>query len=118
MTYQRKWPIVLLATTISSFTTPFMGSSVNVALPAIGPFHDQPAAFTRVGFHGNRAPGRSQPTVELEVPKSIPQARAGAAFMDWRGESGGRMLRPLGVARKREPPAFGGGVMAGPICRV
>ena len=36
MTYQRKWPIVLLATTISSFTTPFMGSSVNVALPAIG----------------------------------------------------------------------------------
>jgi hypothetical protein len=25
-------------------------------------------------------PGRSQPTVELDVPKSIPQARAGDAF--------------------------------------
>ena len=36
MTTPRKFPIVLLATTISSFTTPFMGSSVNVALPAIG----------------------------------------------------------------------------------
>ncbi len=36
MTAPRKLPIVLLATTISSFTTPFMGSSVNVALPAIG----------------------------------------------------------------------------------
>ncbi len=36
MTTPRKLPIVLLATTISSFTTPFMGSSVNVALPAIG----------------------------------------------------------------------------------
>ena len=35
MTYKRKFPIVLLATTISSFTTPFMGSSVNVALPMI-----------------------------------------------------------------------------------
>jgi len=32
---KRKLPLVLLATTISSFTTPFMGSSVNVALPAI-----------------------------------------------------------------------------------
>ncbi|PKN18731.1 MAG: MFS transporter [Deltaproteobacteria bacterium HGW-Deltaproteobacteria-6] len=32
---KRKLPIVLLATTISSFTTPFMGSSVNVALPMI-----------------------------------------------------------------------------------
>ena len=31
----KKLPIVLLATTISSFTTPFMGSSVNVALPMI-----------------------------------------------------------------------------------
>ena len=36
MTIKRKLPIVLLATTISSFTTPFMGSSVNVALPMIG----------------------------------------------------------------------------------
>ena len=36
MTPKRKLPIVLLATTISSFTTPFMGSSVNVALPMIG----------------------------------------------------------------------------------
>lgn len=35
MTQKRKLPIVLLATTISSFTTPFMGSSVNVALPMI-----------------------------------------------------------------------------------
>lgn len=35
MALKRKFPIVLLATTISSFTTPFMGSSVNVALPAI-----------------------------------------------------------------------------------
>jgi EmrB/QacA subfamily drug resistance transporter len=35
MTLKRKLPIVLLATTISSFTTPFMGSSVNVALPMI-----------------------------------------------------------------------------------
>jgi EmrB/QacA subfamily drug resistance transporter len=35
MTHKRKLPIVLLATTISSFTTPFMGSSVNVALPMI-----------------------------------------------------------------------------------
>ncbi|MHB8138505.1 MAG: MFS transporter [Smithellaceae bacterium] len=35
MTIKRKLPIVLLATTISSFTTPFMGSSVNVALPMI-----------------------------------------------------------------------------------
>ena len=35
MTHKRKFPIVLLATTISSFTTPFMGSSVNVALPMI-----------------------------------------------------------------------------------
>lgn len=35
MTNQKKFPIVLLATTVSSFTTPFMGSSVNVALPAI-----------------------------------------------------------------------------------
>ncbi len=35
MTVKRKFPIVLLATTISSFTTPFMGSSVNVALPMI-----------------------------------------------------------------------------------
>ena len=35
MTNKRKLPIVLLATTISSFTTPFMGSSVNVALPMI-----------------------------------------------------------------------------------
>jgi len=35
MTQPRKLPIVLLATTISSFTTPFMGSSVNVALPEI-----------------------------------------------------------------------------------
>ncbi len=35
MTHKIKFPIVLLATTISSFTTPFMGSSVNVALPAI-----------------------------------------------------------------------------------
>lgn len=32
----KKLPMVLFATTISSFTTPFMGSSVNVALPAIG----------------------------------------------------------------------------------
>lgn len=31
----KKLPIVLLATAISSFTTPFMGSSVNVALPMI-----------------------------------------------------------------------------------
>ncbi len=31
----KRLPIVLLATTISSFTTPFMGSSVNVALPMI-----------------------------------------------------------------------------------
>lgn len=38
MTMKRKLPIVLLATTISSFTTPFMGSSVNVALPMIA--HD------------------------------------------------------------------------------
>ncbi len=38
MTKKRKLPIVLLATTISSFTTPFMGSSVNVALPMIA--HD------------------------------------------------------------------------------
>jgi EmrB/QacA subfamily drug resistance transporter len=36
MTPKKKLPIVLLATTISSFTTPFMGSSVNVALPMIG----------------------------------------------------------------------------------
>ena len=36
MTPKRKFPIVLLATTVSSFTTPFMGSSVNVALPMIG----------------------------------------------------------------------------------
>lgn len=36
MATPKKLPIVLLATTISSFTTPFMGSSVNVALPAIG----------------------------------------------------------------------------------
>ena len=35
MTSKRNLPIVLLATTISSFTTPFMGSSVNVALPMI-----------------------------------------------------------------------------------
>lgn len=35
MTNKRKPPIVLLATTISSFTTPFMGSAVNVALPMI-----------------------------------------------------------------------------------
>ena len=35
MILKRKLPIVLLATTISSFTTPFMGSSVNVALPMI-----------------------------------------------------------------------------------
>ena len=35
MTSTRKLPIVLLATTISSFTTPFMGSAVNVALPMI-----------------------------------------------------------------------------------
>src|SRR5512133_350279 len=35
MIMKRKLPIVLLATTISSFTTPFMGSSVNVALPVI-----------------------------------------------------------------------------------
>lgn len=35
MTRKRNLPIVLLATTISSFTTPFMGSSVNVALPMI-----------------------------------------------------------------------------------
>jgi len=35
MTAKRKFPIVLLATTISSFTTPFMGSSVNVALSVI-----------------------------------------------------------------------------------
>lgn len=35
MTNKRKLPIVLLATTVSSFTTPFMGSSVNVALPMI-----------------------------------------------------------------------------------
>jgi EmrB/QacA subfamily drug resistance transporter len=35
MTHKRKLPIVLLATTVSSFTTPFMGSSVNVALPMI-----------------------------------------------------------------------------------
>lgn len=35
MTTKRKLPIVLLATTISSFTTPFMGSAVNVALPMI-----------------------------------------------------------------------------------
>ncbi len=35
MIIERKFPIVLLATTISSFTTPFMGSSVNVALPMI-----------------------------------------------------------------------------------
>lgn len=35
MTAKRKFPIVLLATTISSFTTPFMGSSVNVALPML-----------------------------------------------------------------------------------
>ncbi|MFZ2419221.1 MAG: MFS transporter, partial [Smithellaceae bacterium] len=35
MTRKRNLPIVLLATTISSFTTPFMGSSVNVALPVI-----------------------------------------------------------------------------------
>ena len=38
MTNKRNLPIVLLATTISSFTTPFMGSSVNVALPMIA--HD------------------------------------------------------------------------------
>lgn len=38
MIMKRKLPIVLLATTISSFTTPFMGSSVNVALPRIA--HD------------------------------------------------------------------------------
>ena len=36
MATPKKLPIVLFATTISSFTTPFMGSSVNVALPAIG----------------------------------------------------------------------------------
>lgn len=35
MANQKKFPIVLLATTISAFTTPFMGSSVNVALPMI-----------------------------------------------------------------------------------
>jgi len=35
MISKRKLPIVLLATTVSSFTTPFMGSSVNVALPMI-----------------------------------------------------------------------------------
>lgn len=35
MISKKKLPIVLLATTISSFTTPFMGSSVNVALPMI-----------------------------------------------------------------------------------
>ena len=35
MTRKSKFPIILLATTISSFTTPFMGSSVNVALPMI-----------------------------------------------------------------------------------
>ncbi len=35
MIMKRKRLIVLLATTISSFTTPFMGSSVNVALPMI-----------------------------------------------------------------------------------
>ncbi|MEE9912095.1 MAG: MFS transporter [Deltaproteobacteria bacterium] len=35
MTLKRKLPIVFLATTVSSFTTPFMGSSVNVALPMI-----------------------------------------------------------------------------------
>ncbi|RPH88635.1 MAG: MFS transporter, partial [Deltaproteobacteria bacterium] len=35
MTSKRKLPIVLLATTVSSFATPFMGSSVNVALPMI-----------------------------------------------------------------------------------
>ncbi len=35
MTIKRKFPLVLLATTISSFTTPFMGSSVNIALPLI-----------------------------------------------------------------------------------
>lgn len=35
MTNKRKLPIVLLATTLSSFTTPFMGSAVNVALPMI-----------------------------------------------------------------------------------
>jgi len=33
-----KLPVVLVATSISSFTTPFLGSSVNVALPAIA--HD------------------------------------------------------------------------------
>ncbi len=35
MNSRRRIPTVLLATTISSFTTPFMGSSVNVALPMI-----------------------------------------------------------------------------------
>jgi hypothetical protein len=30
-----KLPVVLVATSISAFTTPFLGSSVNVALPAI-----------------------------------------------------------------------------------
>ena len=35
MISKKKLPLVLLATTISSFTTPFMGSSVNVALPMI-----------------------------------------------------------------------------------
>ncbi len=35
MTPRKTIPIVLLATTVSSFTTPFMGSSVNVALPMI-----------------------------------------------------------------------------------
>ncbi|HOC58552.1 MAG TPA: MFS transporter [Smithellaceae bacterium] len=38
MMMKRKPPTVLLATTISSFTTPFMGASVNIALPAIA--HD------------------------------------------------------------------------------
>ncbi|MDP2854777.1 MAG: MFS transporter [Smithellaceae bacterium] len=35
MTNKRKLPIVLLATTLISFTTPFMGSAVNIALPMI-----------------------------------------------------------------------------------
>jgi len=35
MTNKIKFPVILLATTISSFTTPFMGSSVNIALPMI-----------------------------------------------------------------------------------
>ncbi|MDD3249891.1 MAG: MFS transporter, partial [Smithellaceae bacterium] len=45
MTTPRKFPIVLLATAISSFTTPFMGSAVNVALPAIGRDFSMDAIF-------------------------------------------------------------------------